>query len=122
MPIETTIYLLTVTCTLSKFGSVSAFKKSLEYVNLKQFLTVYKFPLCVNVYTVFRLDFLLILKAYICVSRIRKITAFLARSDISDGNSLSVRYLSCGVRRLRCHYLVFSAYEFAVSEINRLTD
>ena len=44
-------------CTLSKFGSLSAFKKSLECVNLNHFITVYKFPLCVNVYTVFRFDF-----------------------------------------------------------------
>jgi len=32
-----------------KFGSLNAFKKSVEHVNLNQYITVYKFPLCVSV-------------------------------------------------------------------------
>ena len=32
-----------------EFGSLNTFKKSVEHVNLNQYLTVYKFPLCVSV-------------------------------------------------------------------------
>jgi len=39
-----------------EFGSLGAFKKSIERVNFKQSLTVYKFPLC-DVCNAFRLYF-----------------------------------------------------------------
>jgi len=40
-----------------EFGSICAFKKSLERANINKFLTIYKFPLCANVYSAFRLYF-----------------------------------------------------------------
>ena len=36
-----------------EFGSLTAFRKSLEHVTLNQFLTVYKSALCVNVCTIY---------------------------------------------------------------------
>ena len=47
--------------------------------------------------------FLFLLHVYICVYCIRKITVFLARSDVSADNSLSVPQLTA----VRCHYPVF---------------
>jgi len=43
------------------------------------------------------------IEAYICVCRIKKIIAFLARSDTSAGNSLFVPQFTA----VRCHYPVF---------------
>ena len=100
-----------------EFGSLSAFKKSVEHVNLNQYITVYNFPLaCWCVMHPVCIFVFIVGLVYICVNCNRKITVLLARSDISASNSLSVPQLTAE----RCHSLsCISAYEFANFEINR---
>jgi len=90
-----------------EFGSLSGFKKSLGDVNLNQFLTVYKFPRCVLMCIAFRLHFCFYCRR-IFVSIVIGKSLFLARSDMSAGNSLSVPQLTA----VRCRYPVLTSLPF----------
>ena len=89
------------------FGSLGAFNKSIERVNLNQFLTVYKFPLVCLMYFCSYCRCI-----FVSYQEIRKLTVFLTKSDISAGNSISVpRLTAVSLSRI-------SVYKFVISEIN----